>query len=143
VLKRFLELREEIEIFMNERNRPVDFLSDSLWIWKLPFLVDLTEPINFLNLKLQGENCLLTDLYAHVKGFREKLNLFEKQISSNCFIHFPSCAQYQSECATPFPTSFALEMMCDLKGQFQHRFKKFDDASENIRLFQNPFTCKV
>jgi hypothetical protein len=55
VLKRLLELREEIQIFMNERNRPVAFLSESLWIWKLSFLVDLTEHINFLNLKLQGE----------------------------------------------------------------------------------------
>jgi hypothetical protein len=116
VLKRFLELRVEIEIFMNEINRPVAFHSDSLWIWKLSFLVYLTEHINFLNFKLQGENSHLTDLYAHGKGFREKLYLFEKQISSNCLIHFPSYAQYQSECATPFPTYFALEIMCDLKG---------------------------
>ena len=35
VLKRFFELREEIDIFMNERNRPVAVLSDSMWIWKL------------------------------------------------------------------------------------------------------------
>ncbi|GFY79150.1 general transcription factor II-I repeat domain-containing protein 2 [Trichonephila inaurata madagascariensis] len=42
VLKRFFELRAEIEIFLNEKRRPFTDLENSEWMWKLAFYVDLT-----------------------------------------------------------------------------------------------------
>ena len=54
-LKRFYELREEIENFMTEERTPVSNLNDELWLLDLCFLVDITEKINQLNKELQGK----------------------------------------------------------------------------------------
>lgn len=144
VLERFFQLRAEIDIFMTDKNRPVPELSDVLWIWKLAFIVDLTEYINDLNLKLQGENSLISDLYSHVKAFRQKLILFEKQLAANSFVHFATCGKFTPENNdVPFPTTFALEIIAQVRQNFQDRFQDFDHLSGNIRLFQNPFACEV
>jgi hypothetical protein len=85
VLTRFFELRAIIEIFLNEKNRPLAELQNNEWLWKLSFYRDLTKHMNDLNLKLQGENQILPDLYPHIKA---RLYL-EK---SGCFRHFQNTA---------------------------------------------------
>ncbi|XP_025420222.1 general transcription factor II-I repeat domain-containing protein 2-like, partial [Sipha flava] len=56
VLKKFFYLRSEIDTFMTEKNRVITELTDLTWLWKLAFLVDITQLLNELNLKLQGAN---------------------------------------------------------------------------------------
>ncbi|GFY62360.1 general transcription factor II-I repeat domain-containing protein 2 [Trichonephila inaurata madagascariensis] len=68
VLERFFELRAEIEIFLNVKQRPFADLENSEWMWKLAFYVDLTNHTNELNLRLQGENQLLPDLYTNISN---------------------------------------------------------------------------
>lgn len=46
VLKRFVYLRSEIDIFMTEKNRVVTELADLSWLWILAFLVDITQLLN-------------------------------------------------------------------------------------------------
>ncbi|UYV75067.1 EPM2AIP1 [Cordylochernes scorpioides] len=54
VLQRFFEFRAVIEIFLNEKHRPLTELQNNAWLWKLAFYVDLTKHVNELNLRLQG-----------------------------------------------------------------------------------------
>ncbi|UYV62467.1 EPM2AIP1 [Cordylochernes scorpioides] len=84
VLQRFFELRAVIEIFLNEKHRPLTELQNNAWLWKLAFYVDLTKHVNELNLRLQGENQHLPDLYTNIKSFRMKLILFQLQLRSMC-----------------------------------------------------------
>ncbi|XP_076034560.1 general transcription factor II-I repeat domain-containing protein 2B-like [Oratosquilla oratoria] len=44
--------------------------------------------MNELNLKLQGKNSLVCDLYRIIKGFWRKLSLFEAQLEREKFSHF-------------------------------------------------------
>ncbi|XP_060835347.1 general transcription factor II-I repeat domain-containing protein 2B-like [Rhopalosiphum padi] len=143
VLSRFFELRNEIEIFLIDKNRPLPLLTDSEWVWKLAFLVDITKYMNDFNLKLQGKDVLICDVYTLVKAFRQKLILFETQISKNCFIHFSTCDKYNKESRTQFPVDFAQKIISELKIQFKQRFSDLDVKSEEINIFQNPFSCDI
>jgi hypothetical protein len=52
VLKHFLALRQEIEMFMNEKGKVVAELSDEKWLWDLALLCDISHHVNDLNIKL-------------------------------------------------------------------------------------------
>lgn len=62
ILKRFFTLREEINIFMNEKRKNIPKLSDKNWILDL-FFITITTFLNYLNVKLQGKEKLLPDIY--------------------------------------------------------------------------------
>ncbi|XP_071039533.1 general transcription factor II-I repeat domain-containing protein 2-like [Parasteatoda tepidariorum] len=87
VLQHFFELRAVIEIFLTEKHRPLTELQSNAWLWKLAFYVDLTKHVNELNLRLQGENQHLPDLYTNIKSFRKKLILFQSQLRNSCVVH--------------------------------------------------------
>jgi hypothetical protein len=55
---------------------------DDDWSRDLAFLVDLTACLKEPNLKLQGENQLVHQLYSHVKTFQAKLRLLETELRS-------------------------------------------------------------
>jgi hypothetical protein len=143
VLARFFALRIEIELFLNEKNRPLVLLTDSEWLWKLAFSADLTTHLNDFNLRLQGETSLICDLYSKVKAFRQKLTLFETQLARSCLTHFSSCDKYSQVAATPFPSVFAQDIISALKQQFRERFSDLDACSSKIRIFENPFDCVI
>lgn len=75
---------------MTEKNHVVLELSDLSWLWKLIFLVDITQLLNELNLKLQGANWIFSDLYSHIIAFKLKLTLFAKQLTEINLVHFPT-----------------------------------------------------
>jgi hypothetical protein len=68
VLSQFFELRNEIKIFLIDKNRLLPLLTDSEWVWKLAFLVDITKYMNDFNLILQGKDVLICDVYTLVKA---------------------------------------------------------------------------
>lgn len=143
VLSRFFELREIIEMFLTEKNRPMPELQNSVWLWKLAFYTDLTHLMNELNIKLQGEDQLLSDMFVHIKAFRQKLNLFKLQLSKTCFTHFKTCSKFCQQTNTPFPVHFAVEALSKLKINFESRFSDFDEYENDIQIFQNPFRVDI
>ncbi|UYV69078.1 EPM2AIP1 [Cordylochernes scorpioides] len=143
VLQRFFELRAVIEIFLNEKHRPLTELQNNAWLWKLAFYVDLTKHVNELNLRLQGENQHLPDLYTNIKSFRMKLILFQSQLRSKCFSHFKTCEIFSQTTETEFPIYFAIETLSALKINFDTRFSDFDAIANQIKIFQNPFDADI
>jgi hypothetical protein len=80
VLKIFFELCSEIDIFMTEK--PLSGCSFKQFMdLEGSFSHGLSKHLNYMNLKLHGEDCHILDLYPNVKAFRQKLVLFYKQIS--------------------------------------------------------------
>ncbi|CAM4718322.1 unnamed protein product [Lepidochelys kempii] len=59
-LKRFFELKTEVKRFMGEIKMPVPQSEDHKWMTDLAFLVDVTQELNILNLKMQGPGQLVT-----------------------------------------------------------------------------------
>lgn len=143
VLLQFFKLRKEIKIFLAEKNHPEPLLSDAEWLWKLAIFADVVTHVNNLNLKLQGKNNLICDLFEQIKAFRAKLILLESHMNECNFSHFTCCEKFSTETDERFPTIFAVKVIADLKLEFQKRFSDLDINSREIRLFQNPYDCNV
>ncbi|CAM4623216.1 unnamed protein product [Caretta caretta] len=99
--------------------------------------------MNDFNLRLQGENGLICDMYTQVKAFRQKLVLFESQLMKDCFAHFICCEKFNPDTESRFPTRFSQEIISDLKLQFQKHFSDLDVNAEEIWIFQNPLDCDL
>lgn len=55
-LERFLNLFDEIEIFITEKNKTVSDIRSPDWLCNLAFLVDITNHLNMLNTGLQSKD---------------------------------------------------------------------------------------
>lgn len=138
VLKRFLDLRQEIEIFMIEKGKTVSELKNNNWLWDLAFLTDVTTHLNIFNFKLQGPGKLIFDKFNTVKVFETKLKLFVNQIGNSDFSHFENFQQFKNE----------IKLLC-LKNRFVKCCKNCNYSSQfvdvklhkkSFRLFENPFS---
>ncbi|KAM8939336.1 general transcription factor II-I repeat domain-containing protein 2-like [Pelodytes ibericus] len=89
VLKRFTELLPQIKDFLELKGSQRPNLSDPQWLTKLYFLTELTRHLNTLNLKLQGRNKSIADLYKEVQIFRIKLDMWIEQMAVGDCTHFP------------------------------------------------------
>lgn len=136
-LKRFLELRVEIENFMAEEKAPVSNLNDEVWLLDLCFLVDITEKINQLNMELQGQDNLIIDACNNIKAFQMKLTLFESQLRNGNLHHFPSLKEFDST-TTPNFVKYADEIG-KLQAEFNRRFSELKKYDKKFEIFSSPF----
>ncbi|MBN3299432.1 GT2D2 protein, partial [Amia calva] len=90
VLRKFVELRGEIRLFLQNKGRQISELSDESWLCDLAFLCDVTEHLNTLNMKLQGRKQVITEMHDSVKAFQLKLRLWEKQMQQGNLFYLPS-----------------------------------------------------
>ncbi|PVD36572.1 hypothetical protein C0Q70_03557 [Pomacea canaliculata] len=97
LLKRFFDLRHEIEIFMTEKSKQVPQLNDPSWLWDLAILCDITSHLNELNTKLQGKDKLISHVYADITAFQAKLLLFIQQAGRMELVHFPTCTSLRQD----------------------------------------------
>ena len=56
-------------------------IADPRWLCELAFLSDITEHLDISNEKLQGKENLISDMFAILKVFLSKLDLFKDQIA--------------------------------------------------------------
>ena len=59
----------------------LDSLMDNEWHNYLAFLVDITEHLSTLNVRLQGKHKLFTNMCSDVQSFKAKLTLFIGQLT--------------------------------------------------------------
>lgn len=60
----------------------------------MAFIIDITGHLNVLNLKIQGNQQVVTLLYDVIKAFKAKLRFWEGQLVSGNLTHFPACQDY-------------------------------------------------
>lgn len=145
VLKRFFDLRKEINTFMAGKGESVPQLTNPQWLIDLGFLTDLTHELNMLNTKLQGKNKLISDMHTDVKAFQMRSKLFLKHIDEKKLDHFPNCKRAVEEAGINFNWKND-KMKCvliQLQNQFDDRFSDFDKVSDKLKIFVNPFQCDV
>lgn len=141
VLKRFFALRNEIAEFMKMKNKPIPLLTDSTFLCDLAFLTDITDQLNALNLKLQGKNQIITQMYDNVKSFKVKLRLWIKQMSEGNLVHFPTLNSFEKvepECLKEYT-----DVLLNLLQQFDLRFKDFQVFEPQFQLFSTPFAVEI
>ena len=114
---------------------------DPRWLCELAFLSDITGHLNILNIKLQGKENLISDMFAIKKTFLSKLDLFKDQIAKSNFTHFSNFNTLASDNKTEL--GFDLEKYTEafetLQSEFANRFCDFQKHETVIRLFENPF----
>uniref|UniRef100_A0A3P9LV82 SPIN-DOC-like zinc-finger domain-containing protein n=1 Tax=Oryzias latipes TaxID=8090 RepID=A0A3P9LV82_ORYLA len=123
VLKRFFELRQLIAEF--------------LWIFDVAFMVDITDLLNNLNVKLQGKEQIITELFDHIKAFQMKLQLLCRHLSAGNFAHFPSLRDVNVE-VDRLPEYG--ELLSNLNKEFDLRFVDFKKTAGDMELFSQPFS---
>lgn len=90
MFQRVWDLKEEIGAFLAFVGKSDEFpeLSDKNWLCDLAFAVDIFSHLNELNVKLQGKDQFVHNMYKHVTAFKCKLALFSRQIANTSFTHF-------------------------------------------------------
>lgn len=145
VLKRFFDLRKEINTFMAGKGESVPQLTNPQWLINLGFLTDLTHELYMLNTKLQGKNKLISYMHTDVKALQMRSKLFLKHIDEKKLDHFPNCKRAVEEAGINFNWKND-KMKCVLiqpQNQFDDRFSDFDKVSDKLKIFVNPFQCDV
>jgi hypothetical protein len=67
------------------------------FLCELAFLTDITKHMSDLNMKLQGEQQNVSNLFGYVNGFGNKLKLFKTTIERNDLTHFRCCTELTEE----------------------------------------------
>ena len=72
------QLKEEISSFLELMGKSDEFpeLSYSNWLGDFAFAVDIFSHMNELNVKLQGKDQFVHEMYTNVRAFKSKLILF-------------------------------------------------------------------
>ncbi|XP_056121755.1 general transcription factor II-I repeat domain-containing protein 2-like [Rhinichthys klamathensis goyatoka] len=143
VLKRFFDLRAEVKRFMEDGRMDVPEFDDPKWVMDLAFLVDITQELNILNLKLQGPGQLITAAaYESVKAFSTKLRLWKTQISAKNLSHFTTCRSLVEQ-GTGFSGDEYASAIDNLLEEFDQRFADFKSHRDTFQLFADPFSTDV
>ena len=140
-LQRFFSLKGEIGQFLVEKGRPMQELSDTVCLADVAFLVDITKHLNALNISLQGQNAVVSELYSHIKAFKTKLQLFQRHFSQTepCTTHFPALRDVTIGCRCVETKKYA-EALIPLASDFNDRFWDFAAIEKEILLFTSPFS---
>ena len=89
-LQRFFSLREEIKSFVESKGKNTEFLSDATFLNDLAFFVDTSKYLAEVNLKLQGNEKLITitlSMLETIDCFKSKLNLIKLQLGEKKLNH--------------------------------------------------------
>ncbi|KAG0718983.1 General transcription factor II-I repeat domain-containing protein 2 [Chionoecetes opilio] len=141
MLSRVCDLQQEIATFLCQKNLPgADNFSNPQWLARLALLTDITTHLNDLNVKLQGKNILVTDMYSHITAFEVKLRLWEAQLAAGQFMHFPciaACAPDDVDLNT------CVGVVTSLQEEFASRFTGVRPLAPGFKLFTSPFDFPV
>ena len=137
VLKRVWDLRAEIRVFLDTKEKKFPQLDDEDWISDFAFAVDIMAHMNELNLKLQGKGLFAHQLYSNIKGFMTKLLLLSKQIKIKQLAHFPTLQQI---CISKENLQKYSSLVLDLHTEFQRRFQDFKLIESDLSLVASPFS---
>lgn len=147
VLTRFVDLLEPIAAFLTEKDKSYPQLTDDDWLEDLMFLTDIMQHLQTLNLSLQGKDKLISDLTQTVFSFQKKIQIFQKDILSKEFRHFP---RLQNKVSTNCNGGIQLiklgayrDKLQSLLEDFQTRFNDLHQLNSCFAFLINPFMVDV
>ncbi|XP_051788407.1 general transcription factor II-I repeat domain-containing protein 2B-like [Erpetoichthys calabaricus] len=117
------ELKQETISFLELLEKADDWLCD------LAFAVDILTHMNELNVKLQGKDQFVYEMYTNVRAFKTKLALFSKQMSNNSFVHFPLLATLKEP---PRLAKKYRKSLDNLHGEFCPRFSDLEKFTSHF-----------
>lgn len=147
MLKQFFKLREQVLEFLEDKGAlplETDLLKNTSWLSDLAFLVDVTNYLNILNLKLQGKDCSLPTMFTLISGFKAKLKLFIINLARENIDLFPTLTDLKKKLniAKIDYVKYESKIRCLLQS-FENRFQDFESKKQNIQIFINPFVISL
>ena len=125
-LKRLLMLKNEVMIFLMEKNSDlVHHLRNKSWLLKLFYLSDLLEKQNKLNLSLLGENTNIFTLKSKIdEAFIKKLNIWKQKVEYGSFemLSFTEEFLANNDVESKVIIPLVMEHLSNLLKQFQKYF---------------------
>ena len=97
--------------------------------------------MNELNVKLQGRNRIITQMYDHVKSLKIKLGLWIKQLHEGNMIYFLTLKSL-GKVERKFLKEYA-DLLSTLIQQFDIRFAEFKVLQPQFQLFSTPFVVQI
>jgi hypothetical protein len=139
-------LRREITLFLKDEisSDTTDLeqeMLDPTFLCELAFLTDITKHMNDLNIKLQGKQQNVSNIFGHVNGFLNKLKLFKTAIERDDLTHFLCCKELAEELIIYEGSDFST-FVSNIEGmmeELQTRFTDFEIMKNDIALFHNLF----
>ncbi|XP_029647136.1 general transcription factor II-I repeat domain-containing protein 2A-like [Octopus sinensis] len=136
-LKRFYDIREHVAAFLEAKGNSCISFDDDKWMNDFSFLVDITHKLNELNVRLQGKEKLIHNLFGEMTAFQKKLDLWITQIADSNYAHFP-CLQEQPHISVINREFFVSELK-RMQEEFARRFKDFRACEDQLKIFSMPF----
>uniref|UniRef100_A0A8C5I931 HAT C-terminal dimerisation domain-containing protein n=1 Tax=Gouania willdenowi TaxID=441366 RepID=A0A8C5I931_GOUWI len=112
--------------------------SETEWLLKFYYLVDMTEHLSQLNVKMQGIGNTVLSLQHAVFAFENKLELFIMDLETGRLLHFEKLRQFKDACTASEPTqNFDLHQLAGFTSSLLQLFKaRFGDFREHTHLFK-------
>ena len=127
------DLEKEIATFLRQKNFPyADQFFEPRWLARLALQTDITAHLNAPNVKLQGKDILLIDMYAHITAFEVKLRLWEAQFANGQLEHFPRLAACVPDDMEP---DSCVSVVASLREEFASRFAGVRPLAADFNLF--------
>nr|XP_033805884.1 general transcription factor II-I repeat domain-containing protein 2-like [Geotrypetes seraphini] len=147
VLSHFAASLSEIRTFLEMKNVEHPELANTEWLLKFYYLVDITEHLNQLNVKMQGVGNTVLSLQQAVFAF-EKLEIFIADTETGRLLHFEKLGEFKDACTASDPAQHLdLQQLAGFTSNLLQSFKaRFGEFRERTRLFKfitHPHECAV
>ena len=106
------------------------------------FLTDVTKHLQILNLALQGTEKIISDLAQTILSFQNKIKVFQRDIMSKTFCHFPNfkiTVNAFTEVITDHKVEEYKDKLQRLQQEFQARFDNLQKLKPCFTFLVNPF----
>lgn len=148
VLNRFAACLSEIRTFLEMKGVNHPELTNIEWLLKFYYVVDMTEHLNHLNVKMQGVGNTILSLQQAVYAFENKLTLFIEDIETGRLLHFEKLKEFINACTLNDSAQYCdLQPLAGFTSNLLQSFKaRFVDFRERARLFKfitHPHECEV
>ena len=118
-------LLKPINLFLDEKRNGYFQQKNNAWIQDLMFLTDVMKHLQILNLVPLDTEKIISDLAQTVFSFLNKIKVFQKDIMSKTFRHFPNLkmtANAFTEVKTDNKVEDYKDKLQELLEEFQARF---------------------
>ncbi|XP_072239816.1 general transcription factor II-I repeat domain-containing protein 2-like [Leuresthes tenuis] len=148
VKSRFAACLSEIRTFLEMKNVEHPELANTEWLMKFYYLVDMTEHLNQLNVKMQGVGNTVLSLQQAVFAFENKLELFIADIDTCRLLHFEKLGEFKDACTASDPAQHLdLQQLAGftskLRQSFAARFGEFRERTRLFKFITHPHECAV
>jgi hypothetical protein len=143
VLKRLVELKEEVRRFLQDLGSPLyQHFLDKKWLAVLSYLSDIFDKLNRQNSSLQGPNATVFQLFDKISAFMRKTMLWKNLCESDTLEMFVSMIEYQeNDYASEEIKPHILTYLTNLENSFKNHFPEL--TLQQHEWMRNPFAVTI